>query len=210
VEWKGEFPELSHQENIPRIMKTQFQIRDTAREIVLKVKSSPNHLILSKNLPQEDLIMITATQTNKLTLSPLSELPFVRCIPKDKKVLYYGDKEKWPSSETMTMWAIFNKMNATANSDCSAIIHAHTPHLTVDYAWKHQGINDGKYIVPLVEWQHFGEPELGENIARSMLETPTHAVLLDDHGPFIIGDSFKEAYELLTKLEEVASHGKKP
>lgn len=204
TEWKGEFPELSEKADIAKIVQIQFKMREIARKIIDNMNSSTTHLILSHFIRNEDLMMITATQTNKLALSPLSDIPFVRCIPEEKKVVFYGDREKSPSSETLTMWTIFKKTSSLINPACNILIHAHTPNLTVNYAWKHREFKIGKYRMPIVKWQHFGEPTLGEDIAYALTNTSTRGALLDDHGPFVISEDFDEGYELLNKLEELA------
>jgi ribulose-5-phosphate 4-epimerase/fuculose-1-phosphate aldolase len=204
VEYKGVFPELKGEENVEAIIKSQFQIRDFARRVVDETNSSAHHLILSKFLVDEDIMLITATQTNKLKLRMLSEIPCAKCDLGTKKVIYYGDEKKWPSSESMTMWAMF-KILIAAGKNYRTIIHAHTPHLMADYAWNHRGLKAKDLNLPLVKWRHFGEPELGEDIAHSMLNASTQGVILNDHGPFVVGMDFADSCDFLRKAEEEAS-----
>jgi len=205
LEWKGYYPEIKHINTANEIAETQNEIRKIAKDIVLELGSSPFHLILSKFLPNENLMIITATQTDKIHLDQ-SEIPCVRCLPDNKTVFYYGDKEQWPSSETLTIWTLFKKLHQIIDYEREqVIIHAHTPNTTENYAWNHRGLKVPGYYFPLINWQHFGVYELGVDIAEAIISNKTKGVILDDHGPFIIEDNLTKGFNLLKKIEELAS-----
>ena len=154
-------------------------------------------------------ISIYEPETGYMAISP-SGLGYFDTKPEDVVIMDLNniiiDGNRKPSSEHGLHTVFYQN-----RPDARAVVHTHSTYCTT-LACLHKPIQAVHYVigganvatVPCTKYATFGTMELAENVQKALLETPTKAVLLENHGLVTCGSNLAKAFGLAVNMEFTA------
>jgi ribulose-5-phosphate 4-epimerase/fuculose-1-phosphate aldolase len=201
--YKGKlFPDGLSLDEIRVLEKEFIELQTAAKRLAREVPSSPkSHIVLGARLILAGgaYLLISATDTPKDACRVLADSPLLK--PEGNAWALYGDPGVQPTSETAAFWHMFESLRESGSGGLDHVVHAHAASI-IAAARGREIIEAGASSIPVVkpEQDTYGSSALGKRMADAILAHSAKGVCIDEHGPFMVAESFAEAAENLVQI----------
>lgn len=151
----------------------------------------------------EDLMVI---KPSGVSYDELSSDRMVVCTLDGKKIIDGTDDDLKPSSDTAAHAYVYSKMDKVGG-----VVHTHSTYAT---AWAARGEaipcvltmmgDEFGGEIPVGPFALIGDDSIGRGIVETLEHSRSRAVLMQNHGPFTVGDNASDALKAAVMCEEVA------
>lgn len=158
---------------------------------------------VSARLPGTDYFVIKPSGVSYAELTPDS---MILCDLSGAAVPLPETAHLKPSSDTAAHAYVYRHM-----SDVGGVVHTHSPYAT---AWAARGeeipcvltmvADEFGGPVPVGPFAIIGDDSIGRGIVETLTGHPSRAVLMQNHGPFTIGVTARDAVKAAVLVEDVA------
>jgi ribulose-5-phosphate 4-epimerase/fuculose-1-phosphate aldolase len=190
-----------HELQLPSIMNSMcnYGIRIHSEGIAL----STVHVVMSHfRREPTPFMIITSTHTRKELLQAILETPIV--MEEKSELIYYGDKEKPPSFESVPHWIIHDGMANVGLKD-SYILHIHIQSM-LQLAEEFDDVVtlDAEDQIAIVGYESYGTEKSGRTLLSMLLDREDRAVVMRRHGLWFVGQSLTSLVEKSIRIAKKA------
>lgn len=185
------------------IARTRKEVSDLHQELVrygLVVWTGGN---VSGRVPGKDLFVIKPSGVAYDELAPEN---MILCDLKGEVIPGTPGSDRSPSSDTTAHAYVYRNM-----PDVGGVVHTHSTYAT---AWATRGEEIPCIItamadefggpIPVGPFAIIGDDSIGRGIVETLTGHRSRAVLMQNHGPFTIGASAKDAVKAAVMVEDIA------
>lgn len=158
---------------------------------------------VSERVPGADLFVI---KPSGVSYDELSADNMVVCDLDGNKIDDGTPENLSPSSDTAAHAYVYRHMD-----EVGGVVHTHSTYAT---AWAARGeeipcvltmmADEFGGPVPIGPFATIGDDSIGQGIVETLRDSRSSAVLMQNHGPFTIGETAKDAVKAAVMVEEVA------